>query len=66
MLSLRVTGPTGSEKIVFRNEILPEFEARDYDVDRVLLDGGYNVTMLRDEIIEKLHAVPLVPWAKNS
>jgi len=65
-VAIRVTGPKVSEKGTFVREILPELEARDYDIEQFLLDGGYNSTMIRDDVMEQLGAVPYIPWAKNS
>lgn len=63
---IRITDHKASEKTVLRKELLPELEAMEYECEQFLLDGGYNATMIRDEIVQRLRAVPLVPWAKNS
>jgi len=61
-----VTDKDVSEKRVILDHIVPELEVRDYDIEKFLLDGGYNATEIRDEIIEILNAVPYVPWGSNS
>lgn len=63
---LHVTNKDAGEKTVFRQRIMTELEFRQYDIDKFLYDGGCNFTLIRDEIIEKLHATPYIPWASNS
>jgi hypothetical protein len=64
-VAIRVEGPRSSEKTMLKG-MIDQLQWCDYDVEQFLLDGGFNATMIRDEIIEKLHALPLCPWAKNS
>lgn len=65
-VAVRVLKKKESEQTVFRNEIIGELESRDYEIEQMLYDGGIKHTMIRDEIIEKLDAIPLIPWSKNS
>jgi hypothetical protein len=64
-VAFRVEGPRSSEKTMLKG-MIDQLQWCDYDVEQFLLDGGFNATMIRDEIIEKLHALPLCPWAKTS
>jgi hypothetical protein len=61
-----VTDKDVSEKRIILNNIIPELWERDYDIETMLLDGGYNATEIRDVIIGKLKATPYIPWAGNS
>jgi hypothetical protein len=66
ILSCYVTDKDVSEKVVLLNAIIPELVTRDYDIAKFLLDGGYNATQIREEILEKLGCDPFVPWGANS
>ncbi|HEX3465695.1 MAG TPA: transposase [Candidatus Elarobacter sp.] len=66
ILAVYVTDKDVSEKRVILSHIIPELVAREYDVEKFLLDGGYNATEIRDVIATDLGAVPFVPWGANS
>lgn len=63
---VRVTPPSGSEKLMFL-EMLADLTARGYDdsIEAILADGGYSGTQIRDEIAQ-LGARPVVPWHSNA
>ena len=66
VVSAFVTDKDVSEKRIIITSLIPELVAREYDVEKFLLDGGYNATEIRDLVVDALGATPYVPWGSRS